>query len=53
MSASVTFTIAGKDAEKLKQVIQEKAVQNGLSVSEWITETVVERLRNEKNISNG
>jgi len=47
MSTSVTFTIAGPDAAKLKQRIQDEALIQGLSMSEWITNAVAEYLRNQ------
>ena len=47
MSAQVTFTIAGHDAEKLKDRIQEEANKKGMSVSQWMTDAAVEKLRNQ------
>ena len=45
MSTSITFTIAGQEAEKLKSLIREKATQEGMSVSEWIVQACAEYLR--------
>ena len=45
MSVTITFTVAGFEAPKLKERIREEAIARGVSVSEWITDAIVEYLR--------
>ena len=49
MSTSITFTVAGPEAEKLKERIRAEAFQRGLSMSEWIVEAIADYLRKEQN----
>jgi hypothetical protein len=46
MSVNVNFTIAGPEANKLRDRIREEAKSKGVSLSEFITEAVVYYLRN-------
>ena len=48
MSVSLTISIAGPDAARLKQLIFEDATKEGLSISEWIVRAAAEYLRKEK-----
>ena len=45
MSVSLTLSIAGENAAKLKERIVKEALKNGMSVSEWVIMTVVQYLR--------
>ncbi len=45
MSAQITFTIAGAGASQLKDRFSEEANKKGTSLSEWITDVLVEYLR--------
>jgi len=44
MSASLSFTISGPQAEELKERIRSEALRRGQSMSELITEAVSEYL---------
>ena len=46
MSVMMSFTVAGEDAAKLKEKVRELALQEGLSMSEWIVDAIVEKIRN-------
>ena len=46
MSTSITFSVAGAQADALKEKIREEATRAGLSMSEWLVEAVAEKLRN-------
>ena len=48
MSVSLTLSIAGPEAAKLKNRIYEEATQEGLSISEWMIRAAAEYLRKEK-----
>lgn len=48
MSACMSFTIAGPDAQKFKEKIQKEALRSGMSASELIVESVAEYFRNQK-----
>ena len=48
MSVSLTLSIAGPDAAKLKQRIAKEATDQGLSISEWVVQAIAEYLRKEK-----
>lgn len=48
MSVSLTLSIAGEDAAKLKARIYETAIKSGMSISEWMVQAAVEKLRKEK-----
>ena len=45
MSVSVTFTVAGPDAQKFKDILQSRATADGMSMSEWITQALADYLR--------
>jgi predicted HicB family RNase H-like nuclease len=45
MSTSLTFTISGPESAQLKERIRQEATEKGVSISEWITEAIVEYLR--------
>ena len=45
MSVSLTLSIAGPDAAKLKERIVKEALKNGMSVSEFVVNCVVIYLR--------
>ena len=45
MSTSITFSVAGAQADALKEKVREEATKAGMSMSEWITEAVAEKLR--------
>jgi hypothetical protein len=47
MSKNLTISVGGENAEKLIQRIREEAIKKGLSMSEYIVEAIIERLRNE------
>lgn len=40
MSISITFTVAGSEANQFKEKIRKEATQNGLSMSEYIVKAV-------------
>ena len=48
MSVSLTLSIAGPDAIKLKNRIFEEATKEGLSISEWVVRACAEFLRKGK-----
>lgn len=45
MSSTVTFSIPGAESEKLKERIRREAIEQGLSMSEWIVNACAEALR--------
>ena len=45
MSTSITFSVAGAQAEALKEKIREEAMKQGLSMSEFIVMCVAEYMR--------
>jgi hypothetical protein len=47
MSVSLTLSIAGADAAKLKKRITEEAMRQGMSISEYVVMCVAEHLRKE------
>lgn len=48
MSVSLTFSIPGPDAQAFKDRIQKEATAQGMSMSEYIVESIAEHLRNQK-----
>ena len=45
MSTSITFSVAGAQADALKEKVREEATRAGMSMSEWITDAIAEKLR--------
>lgn len=48
MSVSLSFTISGPEAAKLRERIREEALGRGMSISEFIVMAIAEFLRKEK-----
>lgn len=48
MGTKITFTIAGKEGQAFKKLIQKTASEKGMSVSEFCVEALAEYIRNNK-----
>lgn len=44
MSVTLSITIAGPDAAKIKELMREKALKQGMSLSEFVVDCIAERL---------